>query len=442
MNKFKITTPFNYVFYISLIVCCFSCQQNNSGQNNTEVPSTPVIIPAGGNSWIADKVTEGKNMISSSGVSNWKNGENKVRIYFKLPESGALHVGITAKVATGESLLRISMEDQQNEVLLADTDFNNRFAGTFAVDKPGYHFVELEGLKKEGDIFADVKEISLGGAATDGKMYYVKEDFYWGRRGPSVHLNYEMPEEAGAIEWFYNEITVPEGEDVIGSYFMANGFGEGYFGMQVNSEVERRFLFSVWSPYETQNPKDIPDEYKIILLKKGEDVHVGEFGNEGSGGQSYLKYLWKAGNTYKFLLHGKPTGDNFTVYTAYFYAPEEATWKLVASFKRPKTDTYLTHQYSFLENFVTETGAISRKAYYTNQWVCDRSGKWLEVTKAKFTADATARKESRMDYAGGVENGIFYMKNCGFFDETTPIDSYHTRVPKGESPNIDFSVLP
>lgn len=35
-------------------------------------------------------------------------------------------------------------------------------------------------------------------------------------------------------------------------------------------------------------------------------MYTGEFGNEGSGGQSYLKYNWKAGNTYKFLLQKKP----------------------------------------------------------------------------------------------------------------------------------------
>lgn len=438
MIHIKITLPLKYVFYIVIMMCGFSCQQVKT----VEVPSMQIIIPAGGNSWIADEVTEGHQMISKTGVSNWTDGSNKVRIYFKLPKSGELHVGITAKVVTGKSRINVTVADQHKEMTITGSAFKNQFAGTFSVDKPGYHFVELEGLDKKGDFFADVKEISLGGAATDGKMYYVKDDFYWGRRGPSVHLNYDMPEEAGPIEWFYNEITVPVGEDVIGSYFMANGFGEGYFGVQVNSDEERRFLFSVWSPFKTQNPKDIPEEYKIILLRKGEDVHVGEFGNEGSGGQSYLKHYWKAGNTYKFLLHGRPTGDNFTVYSAYFYAPENEEWKLVASFKRPKTDTYLTHQYSFLENFVTETGAISRKAYYTNQWVCDSSGKWFEVTKAKFTADATARKESRMDYAGGVENGVFFMQNCGFFNDTTPIDSYHTRAPNGQSPNIDFTALP
>lgn len=53
---------------------------------------------------------------------------------------------------------------------------------------------------------------------------------------------------------------------------MANGFGEGYFGMQVNSETERRILFSVWSPFKTDNPKEIPDDHKITLNKVGQQV--------------------------------------------------------------------------------------------------------------------------------------------------------------------------
>ena len=139
-----------------------------------------------------------------------------------------------------------------------------------------------------------------------GKSNYVK-DFsdYWGRRGPSVHLGYALPE--GDTEWFYNEITVPKEGETMHSYYMAAGFGEGYFGMQYNSPTERRILFSVWSPFDTQNPKEIPDDQKIKLLRQGKDVHIGEFGNEGSGGQSYLKYPWKAGNTYKFLMQIRPT---------------------------------------------------------------------------------------------------------------------------------------
>jgi hypothetical protein len=38
-----------------------------------------------------------------------------------------------------------------------------------------------------------------------------------------VHLSYTVPTETN-VEYYYNELTVPKDEDVIGSYFMANGF--------------------------------------------------------------------------------------------------------------------------------------------------------------------------------------------------------------------------
>jgi hypothetical protein len=223
---------------------------------------------------------------------------------------------------------------------------------------------------------------------------------------------------------------------------MACGFAQGYFGIQVNSETERRILFSVWSPFKTDNPGEIPEDQKIKLLKKGEDVYTGEFGNEGSGGQSYYKYLWKAGTTYKFLLKANPTGNGETDFTAWFFAPEVGKWKLIASFRRPKTNSFVTRPHSFLENFYTETGNVTRKGIYSNQWIYNTEKKWIEITKMKFTADATARKESRMDYSGGAENQSFYLQNCGFFSETTTIDSFFERKPTGIPPIINFEDLP
>jgi hypothetical protein len=88
-------------------------------------------------------------------------------------------------------------------------------------------------------------------------------NYYWSRRGPSCHLNYSTP--AADKEYFYSELTVPLGEDKEGSYFMANGFGEGYFGIQVNSATERRVLFSVWDPAQGQT----------TLLRNGANVTAG-----------------------------------------------------------------------------------------------------------------------------------------------------------------------
>lgn len=295
-------------------------------------------------------------------------------------------------------------------------------------------------------MFANVSELQIEGSAVDDHVAFVKNNegnyFYWGRRGPSVHINYDVADVGDDIEYFYNEVTVPVGNDVIGSYFMATGFGEGYFGMQVNSASERRVLFSVWSPFKTDNPKEIPNDQKIILLNKGSEVHTGEFGNEGSGGQSYLRYNWKAGETYKFLIRVKPADNQFTTYTAYFYDVANKQWMLVASFNRPATQTYLKRLHSFLENFSPNTGYISRKAYYHNQWVKTKAGVWKPLHKMFLTADATAVKKYRMDYDGGVEDGKFFMRNCGFFNDSAPLRKEFTVVIPVEQRFDELNRLP
>jgi hypothetical protein len=314
--------------------------------------------------------------------------------------------------------------------------------GEWRISKPGYIAITAQGMGRNGNNFADVTELQIEGTATDVQPAFVKNNegnyFYWGRRGPSVHINYDVTEVIDDIEWFYSEITVPQGNDVIGSFFMANGFAEGYFGMQVNSDKERRILFSVWSPFETDNPKEIPEDKKIRLLKKGDKVYTGEFGNEGSGGQSYLKYNWKAGETYKFLLHAIPTENNHTNYTAWFYAPEKKSWLLIASFSRPETNTYIKRPHSFLENFKPETGVLTRKAWYHNQWAITKSGEWKAITKMLFTGDATANIGYRQDYGGGVEDGKFYLRNCGFFNDNTILKTKFSIPLPGKKPEIDL----
>ncbi|SHF30878.1 protein of unknown function [Mariniphaga anaerophila] len=399
-------------------------------------------ISAYGNSWVVENAAKNQQVIQQTGIVNWSEKSVKIRTYFRVEQTGSLNVGINGKTKTGNSLLKVTCGNQSKEVLVENTAAETVDVGVFEIEEPGYHWIEFEGLEKQGDVFADIETVLIGGEAVVGKVYFVKDDFYWGHRGPSVHLNYHVPESAGDVQFFYSEIVVPDGKDAIGSYYMANGFGQGYFGMQVNSSTERRVLFSVWSPFQTDNPNDIPEEDRIVLLKKGDGVHAGEFGNEGSGGQSYLRYNWKAGTNYRFLLKGEPSGNNSTDFTGWFFAPEEGEWKLVASFRRPKTNTRLTRLHSFLENFLTDTGDQTRMAYYSNQWVCNTSGEWTELTKVKFTADATARKDSRLDYAGGAENSKFFLKNCGFFSDRTPFDSFFEREKTETPPQINLEDLP
>lgn len=405
-----------------------------------------IIVPMGGNAYTS---VDNDRTITRNGIANWNNSNIIYKVYVRLTQPGKLKVAFDKITKTeGSSQLSVGINNKFQTVEVIEGKDAPKEIGSWQVKDTGYVAITIKGLKKTGEKFPDIGGLILSGSAITAQTSYVKNNegnfFHWGRRGPSVHLNYQLPAQTEA-EWFYNELTVPKGEDVIGSYFMANGFGEGYFGIQVNSATERRVLFSVWSPFTTDNPKDIPDSHKILMLKKGKEVHTGEFGNEGSGGQSYLKYNWKAGNTYKFLLRVTPSPnvkDSTTTYTAYFFAPELNQWQLVASFKRPKTQTYLKRPHSFLENFIPAYGDRSRKVLFNNQWVCDTKGNWISLNTARFTVDNTGNVNYRKDYAGGVDGDSFYLMNGGFFNHFTPAKTMFSRKETNKKPQIDFSKLP
>lgn len=399
-----------------------------------------ILLPIGGNAW----TTNGAN-ITDAGLEDWDDPQTICTAYIRVTQPGVLKISLLLHPQNSQNRIKVTVSGKGIIQAVGGNAKKEFYMGEWTVTKAGYIPIAIQGISKTGDSFGLLSSIGLSGSALTADASYVKDNkdnyFHWGRRGPSVHLRYNT-DQVQDIQWFYSEITVPAGNDVIGSYFMANGFGEGYFGMQVNGDTERRVLFSVWSPFETDDPKAIPEDHKIVLLKKGEQVKTGEFGNEGSGGQSYWVFPWKAGVTYRFLLQGQPIADNCTVYTAYFFAPELNQWKLIASFKRPQTQTYLSDLYSFLENFEPETGNTTRMALYGNQWAADKNGNWTELNTIDYTADNTARKNFRMDYAAGVNQGSFFLRNCGFFDDFVPFGQSFTRVLKSKAPGIDFLKLP
>lgn len=401
-----------------------------------------ISIPVGGNTWASTAAAE--RSIRKQGIVNWTDQHNEFQSYFRISQPGLISLSVEA-TSEAQAGLEFEINQQRHRITINGSDYKTYKIGDWNLSDTGYVRITVRAITNTGKSIAALRRYIVTGTPVWGNTAFVKNNegnfFYWGRRGPSVHLNYLVKPSVNA-EWYYNEVRVPEGNDQLGSYFMAIGFGEGYFGMQVNSPTERRILFSVWSPFKTDDPSSIPDDQKICLLKKGTDVHAGEFGNEGSGGQSFLRYNWKAGQTYRFLLQGKPDGGENTIYSAWFFAPETGEWKLIASFSRPHTHTWLTHFHSFLENFIPQQGDKTRKVYFGNQWVCDSAGQWTAISKARFTYDNTAAKGYRMDYAGGVENGFFYLQNDGFFNHYTPYGSLFERVPALKAPSIDFAVLP
>lgn len=422
-----------------------------STQPKSNVDEYSQIIPFEGNVFVTqaegDIYDAGRHTIKTfeSTIENWNNPSTILSFYFKTPDTGALNLSVIAAVPEGtdKSTLTFAYNGKEQTIEVEGQQEMQYPVGTFNITEAGYVKIDIKGEATPANAqFARISKFVISGDLGASNLNCTTQetvaDCYWFRRGPSVHFGYTLPEED--VEWFYNEVTVPEGKDIPNTYYMLTGFAEGYMGIQTHSDKPNNVIFSVWSPFETDNPGEIPEEQKIQTLRKGENVIARDFGGEGSGGQSFLSYAWKPGCTYKTLVHVRPTGSGQTDYTGYF-CDETGKWHLVASFRRPQTDTWYKRAHSFLECFEPETSINTREVHFKNQWACTTSGEWKEVTQARFTCDNTGKIGARADMYGALEGSDFVLRNCGFFNDFTDYGTVFTRQPEGNKPSIDLKAL-
>ncbi|EJD38461.1 hypothetical protein AURDEDRAFT_172541 [Auricularia subglabra TFB-10046 SS5] len=386
-----------------------------------------------GNAFITSAATGAIEIINANGLANWTSANTVISAWFRVGSAASVNVGLNAYLAgSTNSTIRVTINGTAFQVNLAGTTAKTYPVGTVSVTVPGYVRVDLQGVSKNGGYFGDISGLSV---TTTAPLQFADDaaNYLWSRRGPSVHMTYTLPAN-GNSEYFYNEVTVPAGQDAVGTYCMAAGFDGGYAGIQVR-ENDRWVLFSVW---------DADNGQKTTLVSKGAGVVDNSFGGEGTGGQAHLVFNWVAGNTYKFITRIRPDGAGSTLFSAWISAPEfnAGAWRYLATWKRPATSTYQAGAHSFLENFLPDKGYIGRRVQYGNQWARNTSGVWTELTTARFTGDATAKNAQRMDYAGGVEGGRFYLRNCGFFADYVPLNQTFNRPATGQQPAVDVSTLP
>lgn len=415
---------------LSLLFLAFSAAAALAGAPSTRATSADAVVALAGNAFVTRADAGATEVINNNGLANWTSATTVTSLWFRMSAAGSATLSLDASLAGSKtSRIRVTANGTPFEVNLTKGGTRTYAVGSINVPAAGYVRVDLQGLSKSGAYYGDVSALRVNSTTT---LNYANDaaNYYWSRRGPSVHLGYTVP---ASTEYFYNEVTVPAGEDKIGSYFMANGFIGGYFGIQVNSPTERRVLFSVW---------DADNGAKTTLVRKGPNVVDNSFGGEGTGGQSYLLYNWAAGNTYRFLTRTLPDGAGGTDFSAWFYAPETNAWRFIATWKRPATTTYHAGVYSFLENFIDSNGYLGRSVQFNKQWARSTGGIWTELVTARFTGDATAANAQRMDYAGGLQNGAFYLRNGGFFSPNVPINQNFTRPATGQAPAVDISTLP
>ena len=340
------------------------------------------------------------------------------------------------------------------------------------------HQVKLEIRGKgprSGSYYYRFYEMWLNGWATrgeDGAIYNNKAsgvNFSYstprdGLAAPSIHMNMNAP--AGNMEYFYTEVTVPEGGDPLYTYYMTSGNGQGYAGIQTNSPTDRRFLFSIWAAIEESDSRELKTKYNPKLVRVCDqpeyrpNITYQVFGGEGTGGQSRINVRWETGKTYKVLLRIRPHPDqvrfpNSTLYKAWFHNGTE--WMFMCEWRRQEVQPgdkgvtpatvkgpfWYTGASHFVEDFNGMQGHLPHEAYFSNHWFITDQGEYVEPTGYVFTGD---QAQGRADVAGGViTSGEFanslYMRTGGYFTDYTPTTNPFKKPSPAIKPTLDLEAL-
>ena len=425
------------------------------------------------------------------GTSNWTGANGVYSIYFNVRADGELQLALRGRSGANSNTLnvKIYINGEQAEADGTLYDHTYAYGKTNMEDTLTLHRVILPVIRpghignmvridlqatgaRSGSYYFRFPELWVSGWATrgtggfenSGLNYVPLSDEYYGRRGSMAVLTPDKP--SGDMEYFYSELYVPEGQDVIGTYFACNGSDNGYAGIQVNSATERRVLFSVWSALSTDDPAQMgkyaprlvrvnnDPEYKALMTYK-------TFGSEGSGGQSYLLYPWEAGKTYKMLTRVRPHPQPgkypySTLYKTWFHNGEK--WIFLAEWRRMELDPadnggtvtqprWYSGAYHFIENFEVNQGNKTRYGTWNNDWYVGANGQWHETTSYVYSYQRGGSGE-RIDRAGGImpagspQAGALFLKISGFFTDGVADDKRRFfKQPLNNRPDIDFDAL-
>lgn len=372
---------------------------------------------------------------NGQGFYQWSDTKKTIHFFFHHAKPGTLVLSLNTATRSSQQIT-VSIGSKSLNVLIPISAKSKEIKiGSIPVTDSGFIEVTLS-AKKLVSSGIKIESMIISGSAADGLRYNAKPR----RNAASVHLRYPLADSIRAIG-FYNEVTVPKGYDHVHSFYMANGFSRGYFGIQVNSAKERRVIFSVWDAGNEAIDRDkVAEDNKVKLLAKGDGVITNDFGNEGTGGHSHWVYDWKAGATYQFMLTALPdSATQTTIYTGYFFVPELQRWKLIAAFRAPKDGKRLQNLYSFNENFVGNNGHLQRRALFGNQWIQQQNGRWVPLTEAIFSTDATGKAGDRFDIGAGVNYEQFYLWNGGFTPQEAKPGDQFKRNHTSKAPVIDYT---
>jgi len=235
------------------------------------------------------------------------------------------------------------------------------------------------------------------------------------RAARSVHLQWSSAE----TEVFYLEAKVTQSTP--GSYFMACGWGGGYFGIQELRDRKTVAIFSVWDPTKGDDPTAVKPEERVELLHEGEGVRLKRFGGEGTGGQCLIDWPWTVGATVRFLVRAEAQGEK-TAYSGWLYDAERGAWRHLVTFRTRAGGKRLRGLYSFVEDFRRDRRSVDdeRRSEFGRGWTKSGAGDWQPLTQARFTA-SRAEWEAKDNIEAGPAGLGYFLATGGATTRTAAL---------------------
>lgn len=183
----------------------------------------------------------------------------------------------------------------------------------------------------------------------------------------SIHLDYvELPVDEPA--WAFTQIKITDA--VLGSYFSTSVQSFGYGGFQVHgtNPYTGRTIFSIWDQGCDRDlgDSDCSNEQLAVVKACGTGVVCQDFGNEGTGQQSFFETseFPLVNETYAMMTHAVPVQNNRVQYSGYYFAQDH--WHFLSTIEiNHSSEDWWHHRCSnFVEQYIGSHGLSKRAANF------------------------------------------------------------------------------
>ncbi|HAA50865.1 MAG TPA: hypothetical protein DCE43_14210, partial [Planctomycetaceae bacterium] len=155
------------------------------------LPAAEWSIPVAGNAF-RTAPGPGGNGFQRDGTIAWSDPAAVFSMYFHVDRPAKLTLAIKAGSKSGRSTLATRVGEKKFSTVIDGIELADRKLGRVSVEKAGYVRVDFRGSKRTGDLYAAIGSLGVSSETAGLVVDYVRTNkgnmFYWGRRGPSVHL--------------------------------------------------------------------------------------------------------------------------------------------------------------------------------------------------------------------------------------------------------------